>query len=76
MRNQVITPEEVEKTETYQKLSTTAQMSYKRRMVREQLTNGYNVAQHMGFENWERQSGFSQSDKNIIRELLNLDQCH
>lgn len=73
--NQILTPEQVGKTEQFKKLSKTAQMSYNRRMVREHLTNGLNVARHMGFDKWERQSGFSQSDKNIIQELLNEEQC-
>ena len=35
--------------------------------------NGYKVAKHLGYEAWEKQSGFSLRNKNIVKELLEQD---
>lgn len=37
------------------------------------IENGYKVAKHLGYEAWEKQSGFSSRNKNIVKELLEQD---
>ncbi len=71
----IITFEQLEEIESFKIFSATAKMIYKRRNVREHLTNGLRVAKYMGYDKWEPQSGFSNSDKKIIFELLNKEQC-
>lgn len=63
----------IQQTETYNSLSLMMKQLIIKRQSRLVIEHAYNVATHIGYDAWEKQSGFCNRNKNIVKELLAQD---
>jgi hypothetical protein len=60
----------IEKTNYYKKLNFIQRENVMKRPNRLKIEHGYQVAQNIGLEQWERQSAFNLHNSEIIKEIV------
>lgn len=65
--------QKVEETATYKQLNSVQRSFATSTSNLKHLQDGVTIASNIGFENWKKQSGFSERNTNIVFDLLNSE---
>ena len=61
---------DIQKTKTYQAMSLVKKRLCEHKSNREHIKRGYAVASTIGFEKWIAMCGYSEQNKQIIKDLI------
>lgn len=68
--NTTISPEAIQKTKTYKKLSPMRQIFIVKKSNREIISNGVAICRNIGFDEWSKSCGLNSWNVEIVKDLF------
>jgi hypothetical protein len=68
-KNISVSWDEIRNTPTFKGLSSVNQKIILNRTIVKHIEHGVNVSVNTGFENWQKQTAFNNTNQNIVKEL-------